>query len=199
MTLRNIGIAGYMGAGKSTCARFLADAGYPVFDGDREAKLVMACNQSIVEKIQDAFGDEIVASDGIDFRSLGNMVFNDGSELLRLNAIVHPVLKERLRDVIFNRTTSPVLVVDAALLPFWKIDDWFDLRIWVHAPDHVRLERLAVKKPDLEENTLVNRMKGQEILFSPPSRKEWNYIENSGDTSVLAASLKRLLALSGYR
>lgn len=176
-----VGIAGYMGSGKTTCCRLLANAGeFEIFDGDQEAKEIMNRNTVLKDKLVADFGADVVENNTISFKNLGAIVFRDIEKLHRLNAIVHPVLLERLHYTIFKKR-SRVIVIDAALLPLWNIDEWFDLRLWVDASFTTRLGRLLQKAPGLGEEEIRRRMRIQESLVAIPSVRSWKHVLNEAE------------------
>jgi dephospho-CoA kinase len=184
------GIAGYMGAGKSTAARFLAARLAPalIIDADREAKMLMNTDPSVMEQLAAAFGGSIIGAGGIDFSALGRIVFSSLEKLKRLNAIVHPPLEKRLLACIENSGGKNVLL-DAALLPHWGIESRFDACLWVQAPFETRLARLLQSRSDLDEASLRNRMRLQEESLAAPLRRPWQSLENRESIDALDQAL----------
>lgn len=184
------GIAGYMGAGKSTVARLLTirlpDA--LVIDADREAKKIMAADTTIMNRLAQTFGPMIVDHETINFSALGWIVFASSSKLLELNAIVHPPLVERLIGIL-RKAADQTVILDAALLPLWNMGERFDACLWIEAQPATRLARLIKTRGDLDENTLRGRMRLQEEVLRPPPCPPWRLIENNRDTGALEAAL----------
>ncbi|MBN1309396.1 MAG: dephospho-CoA kinase [Chitinispirillaceae bacterium] len=197
MALHCIGIAGYMGSGKTTCCRLLAGAGeFRIIDGDKKAKAIMNRTPALREKIAAAFGSGVVENNLISFSNLGEVVFSDSEKLRRLNTLVHPLLLERLHKTIFKKRAG-VVVIDAALLPLWNIDEWFDLRLWIDASFGVRFGRLVRKLPALSEEKIIRRMRVQEMLFGAPTSASWIHIVNEGDCDHLMAAVWACIHGSG--
>ncbi len=189
MALKSIGIAGYMGSGKTTCCQMLAGAGgYRIIDGDREAKNEMIQNAEVQRQLVAHFGQDVLENNVLSFKKLGIIVFSDIEKLRTLNTIVHPLLLDRLHKTIFQGGGT-VMVVDAALLPLWDIEEWFDLRLWIHASFSTRLERMLGKGLSLSEEEIRRRMGMQEILFKPPAVRSWSYIMNEGDSALLKTTV----------
>jgi len=185
-----IGIAGYMGSGKTTCSRALAaEPDVFVVDGDVEARGIMLWNASLQHRLTQSFGEGIVENGTIDFGKLGALVFSDLRELRKLNAIVHPLLLDRLRKTIFERENG-IIVVDAAVLPLWNIEDWLDLRIWIDASSETRFARLLHKNSALSAEDIRARMRQQEALFPPPDTENWIYVANERDAGTLCDAVR---------
>ena len=193
-----IGIAGYMGSGKTTLTRFLSEKrSYRIIHADEEAKQVMVQNHTLHKKLQDIFGFHIVKNGSLSFSILGSIVFNNVDKLRQLNTIVHPVLLAHLHKTIFKYRINGITILDGALLPFCNIDDWFAIRIWIDASFNTRLKRQLGKKLVLKEEEIKARMRMQEELFPKPSIDTWSSFSNEGDhlscfLSVLSSIEERM-------
>ena len=129
-----IGLTGGIGTGKSTVARILADLGAHVINADRVGHEVYQPHTAGWQQVVDAFGKEIVAADGtIDRRKLGQIVFADSTQLARLNAIVHPLIRDSVREAVAARRAAGHLqpiVLEAAILLEAKWNSIVDV-VWV--------------------------------------------------------------------
>lgn len=179
-----IALAGYMGSGKTTCARFFADAGAMLINADLEAKVLMESDPQILQKLKTEFGHHILENGKISYQRLGSIVFGSVELLLKLNSITHPPLLERLKKLLSNEDYR-IIVLDAALIPLWNIDSWFDFRIWVEASREIRIDRLLKKNPGFAKEQLLKRMDIQESTFSTPSPQRWYYIFNEDSIELL--------------
>lgn len=114
-----IGLTGPIGCGKSTVARMLGDRGAVVIDADEVARAVTAPAEPGHADVLAAFGDAIRDPDGaLDRAALARIVFADPAELRRLEAIVHPRVREVILDRIVGarRLGAPGVVVEAIKL-----------------------------------------------------------------------------------
>ncbi len=173
-----------MGSGKSTCAKFFADAGTMLINADLEAKVLMESDPQILQKLKTEFGHHILENGKISYQRLGSIVFGSVELLLKLNSITHPPLLERLKKLLSNEDYR-IIVLDAALIPLWNIDSWFDFRIWVEASREIRIDRLLKKNPGFAKEQLLKRMDIQESTFSTPSPQRWYYIFNEDSIELL--------------
>lgn len=185
-TVRRIGIAGYMGSGKSTCAGLMAGrkagAAMRVIDADHEAKLMMNGDDSIRERLETAFGGSVVDGNSVRFGQLGKAAFASVEAVRQLNSIVHPPLVKRLRNLVYARTAPCIL--DAALIPMWGIEAWFDRCLWVTASPECRMERTR-SRTGLSPEQIRLRMSVQEALFCAPTGPLWIIVENEGSLDEL--------------
>lgn len=173
-----IGVAGYMGSGKSTCAGFLSGRGGTVIDADSFAKNMMNSSAAIKKSLSENFGKEVVSGDRIEFSVLGEIVFRSLENLVRLNSIVHPPLLEQLHREI-TECDRKLCILDAALIPYWHIEEWFDRVYWIQASEDIRLKRL-IDKTSLSPEKLKKRLRLQKDLFNEPSGSMWITISNEG-------------------
>jgi len=186
-----IGLAGYMGAGKSTCARSFASEDALIIDADAEAKRLMAGSVAIHDALRAAFGEASVGADGrIHTDVLGRAAFESVDTLLTLNGITHLPLVERL-DAVVSGCQKPLCILDAALIPLLGIESWFDLCVWVRAPFETRLARLVAKRPEVGEAELVRRMRMQEAVMSAPKGGDWTAVGDGECREYIAAAIDR--------
>ncbi len=115
-----VGLTGGIGCGKSTVAAMLRELGFIVLDADRVARTLIEPGQPAYQPIVREFGDGILdAAGGIVRPRLGALVFANPALLARLNAIVHPLVRQALNDAIaaLQRPGGPpIAFIDAALL-----------------------------------------------------------------------------------
>ncbi len=185
-----VGISGYMGAGKTTCVKSFTNDQVCIIDADSEAKKVMRSDPRIAEDLCKAFGSSVVDSTGLRFEELAKIAFGSLEQLKILNSISHPPLLLKLKSMI-EVCRRPVCILDAALIPLWRIENWFDICIWVDAPFNVRLQRLRQKKKDVPDSELVLRMKMQEQLLGLPEGPHWVKVEDSVCREFLNEKLER--------
>jgi dephospho-CoA kinase len=181
-----IGVAGYMGAGKSSLAALLSEArGMRHIDADAEAKILMENDGRLRDDLALLFGHGVVIAGTVDFAALGKITFSSTEEMKKLNNLVHPPLVRRLRDLVFSQPGPCVL--DAALIPFWHIEDWFDRCVWVQAAQGRRLQRVLAAT-GLPEEAVRERMRIQETLMTEPSGPNWLFVNNEGTLADLTTA-----------
>lgn len=139
-----IGLTGGIGSGKSEVARRLAARGAVVIDADRIAREVVEPGTPGLARVVATFGDGVLRPDGsLDREKLGGIVFADPDKLASLNAIVHPLVGERVARAQREADSDAIVVYDVPLLAENKLAPMYDVVIVVDAPDEVRIARLA--------------------------------------------------------
>lgn len=141
-----VGLTGGIGSGKSAVATLLAAHGARIIDADKVAREVVSGGSAGLREIVDAFGAEVVGLDGeLDRARLAEIVFADPKARQRLNAIVHPLVAERIEELLAGDSTDGVVVYDVPLLVEESVQDRheFDLILVVEAAEEIRIQRLV--------------------------------------------------------
>lgn len=139
-----IGLTGGIGAGKSTVASALAEHGALVIDADRVAREVVEPGEPALRAIVEAFGESVLLPNGqLDRGALGSIVFNNDDARARLNAIVHPAVRERTLQHFAAAPKDSVVVYDVPLLIEAGTDYPYDLIVVAMASEQVRVKRLV--------------------------------------------------------
>ena len=153
-----VGLTGSIAVGKSFVLGVLAELGCHVLDADATAREVAAPGTPGMKAVVDAFGDDIVDSDGtLDRAKLGAIVFADETKRLQLNSILHPFIiraqDEQMRQW-ENEDPQGIAVVDAALMIESGGYRRFDKLVVVHCRPEVQLKRLmsrdSISREDAE-------------------------------------------------
>lgn len=194
--MKVIGITGGVGSGKSEVLSFLSDReGAVVCQADLVAKELQKKGTKCFDEIIEHFGTSILAEDGeLDRKALGEIVFHDEKELLALNAIVHPAVEERIRELICEEKEkgTKVFFLETAILIESKYNDMFCDEVWyIYASDDVRKKRLKFSRGYSEE-------KSESIFRSQMSKEEFmehcdRVIDNSRSFEETSVQLLHVL------
>lgn len=155
-----IGLTGNIATGKSVVRRMLEHLGAYTIDADALSHRAIAKGAPGYQPVIDRFGKWLVGRDGqIDRSRLGTLVFNDSEALIQLEEIIHPLVSQAT-DMLIQRATQPVIVVEAIKLLEGNLREVCD-GIWVtHAPEDVQVERL-VRKRGLAREKALERIRAQ--------------------------------------
>lgn len=190
-----IGLTGGIGVGKSTVSAALGRRGAEVIDVDGVGRAVLEPEGGAYRGVVDAFGQQVVSSDGtIDRAALAAVVFGPDNRLAELEAISHPAINERLaREV--DASTADVVVLDMAVLAESRLgwlgeDRLYQRVVVVEAPDAVRIPRLVER--GMTEADARARMAAQ---ASDTDRRRLAdvVVTNDGDLGQLDATVQRLM------
>ena len=193
-----VGLTGGIGAGKGEVARRLAAYGALVIDADQVAREVVAPGTPGLDEIVKAFGAGVLRPDGsLDRELLGEMVFSDAALRGQLNAIVHPRVGERMREIEETAAAADVVVHEIPLLAEGGLAGAFDVVVVVDAPPQVQAERLVSMRGMTRQHALA-RMSAQ------ASREErlavaTFVVDNSGSLEDLDGHVATLWAELSHR
>jgi len=148
LKLKLIGLTGGAGSGKSTVAGMFRVLGAAVVDADQATHAVYAPGTEGFDAVVGEFGGGFVRDGMIDRRQLGELVFRDADARRRLNAIVHP----RVRQWMADRTAeavedgAEVVIQDVPLLFENGLQGLFSGTVLVYAPPETQLRRLVEQR-----------------------------------------------------
>ncbi len=93
--MKLFGITGGVGMGKSTSGALLEKQGMAVADTDRIARQLVEPGQPALAEIAGVFGPSVISPNGaLDRKELARRVFADAAERAKLEAILHPKIRE---------------------------------------------------------------------------------------------------------
>lgn len=172
MTQKTVLITGGIGSGKTTIARYINEYyGIPVFYSDIEAKKLYEDPQILAE-ISKLLGENIVSSDGsLDKKALANIIFNDEEKKLKLEAYIHPKVRELFRDW-KSHQLAPIAIMESAVALKNGRDD-FDYVVMIDALRETCLAR-AMRRDDTPKEKILARMQAQSFNRSLVDHTVWN-------------------------
>lgn len=94
-----LGITGGLACGKSEVGRILEKLGFSVCDADQVAHDLMKKGTPVYRRLVDHFGVHVLLADGeISRQVLGEIIFKNPTEREALNELVHPAVREALKN-----------------------------------------------------------------------------------------------------
>lgn len=146
--ITTIGLAGAIGAGKTTVAKILSSLGCEISDSDADARAALD-RKDVRQQLVEWWGEDILDDKNkIDRRKVAEIVFEQPEQRKRLEGFIHPKLHdiraERRRDA--SRAAAPAFVIDAPLLFEAGVDEECDAVLFVDAPREVRLGRVKTDR-----------------------------------------------------
>jgi dephospho-CoA kinase len=181
-----IGVMGGIGSGKSTVTAMLAELGAPVIDADKVGHAIYAPDGPAYPDMIAAFGEGILADNRtIDRKKLGPIVFADPAALKRLNAIVHPKMFARMREMIEAMRAGgerKPIVIEAAILIEANWQPLFN-EIWLVVASRERVIERVERDRGLKPEQTEARIKAQ---LSDDERREHATLVINNDSSIEA-------------
>lgn len=141
-----VGLTGGIGSGKSTVAKLFAAHGVPVVDTDAIARRLTERGGEALDELRDAFGDAVFLPDGeLDRAALRRRVFADASARKRLEAILHPRIREAVVRALDGLVAPYAVVVIPLLVETGHYQDLLDRVLVVDCPETLQIERVMAR------------------------------------------------------
>lgn len=193
--VRTIGLTGGIGSGKSTVTALLRSRGVPVLDADEVVRDLERPGAEGLRRLVEAFGPGILQPSGeLDRGALGRLVFADREARRRVEAILHPLVRERMaaEQAEASARGARVVVHDIPLLFEARDPAGFDATVLVYAPPEVQRRRL-IEQRGMTPEDVEARMRAQ-LPMEEKRRLATYVIDNSGSLEDLEAEVDRVWA-----
>lgn len=149
-----VGLTGGVGSGKSSAVSHFQSLGVSVVDADLVARAVVASGGPALPEIVCEFGADAVNEQGELNRAwMREQVFSDATARERLEAITHPLIRQRLREEMEKLAETAYIIVDIPLLIEKGYQSDFDAIIVVDCDEAQQLNR--VKSRDGSDDSLI--------------------------------------------
>ncbi|MDB5867120.1 MAG: dephospho-CoA kinase [Betaproteobacteria bacterium] len=188
-----VGLTGGIGCGKSSATDMFAALGAAVVDTDVISRELTGPGGAAMDRIAREFGAEYVLPDGsLDRARMRALVFGDADAKRRLEAILHPLIRETSRSRIADARAAYVLLVVPLLL---ETDSYRDLlnRVLVIDCDEARQVERVMARSSLRDDEVRSIMKAQLPRAERLARAD-DVLRNDADINHLRAQVEQLHA-----
>ncbi len=192
--MKVLGLTGGIGMGKSTVVQLLRQRDVPVVDTDELAHELVQPGQPALAEIKAAFGQTIVGEDGqLRREALAEIVFADPEARVRLEAILHPRIRERWLDQVerWRQQGHALGVVVVPLLFETQAETQFEDVVCVACTAATQQRRLRARGWTEEQ---VRQRLGAQWPSERKMAAAKGVIWTEGGLDVLAAQLDRILS-----
>jgi dephospho-CoA kinase len=139
--MKKIGLTGGIGVGKTYVSKIFQQMGIPIFNADEQAKKCMVEDANLKAAVQLAFGENMYLEGVLQKEELAQIVFNNTKNLAKLNALVHPIVKQKFEDWCTLQSASMV-IKEAAILFESDAHLGLDAVVCVSAAEKLRIARV---------------------------------------------------------
>lgn len=187
-------LTGSIATGKSTVSSYLKNINYPVVDTDIISRQVVEPGQKCLEEIKEAFGEEVLNSDGsLNRPALSDLIFNNEKARIKLNQIMHPRILEETESQVekLQKRGHEIIFVDIPL--YYETNFPLDCdAVWVVYTDpQTQLIRL-MKRNNYSEEEALARINSQ-ISIDEKKRLADEVIDNQRDIEKTYRQVDALL------
>lgn len=189
-----IGLTGGIGSGKTTVANMFGELGVPLVDTDLIAHALTGPDGAAMPRIREAFGAEVVAADGrLDRAAMRALAFTDPGSRKRLEAILHPMIRDETSRQISAAALHPyAIVVVPLLVEGGKAAQRFDRIVVVDCPVEVQIDRV-MKRSGLPREQ-VEAIIAVQVERSARLAAADDVVDNGGDPADLPERVRALHA-----
>jgi dephospho-CoA kinase len=194
LKMLHLGLTGSIGSGKSTVATLLRQRSIPVLDADQTAKAVSS-QKDVLFEVATTFGQEYVLDGSLNRPKLAELVFAQPEARAKLNAIVHPKVRQAMAAQVAALQAAgetEVVVQDIPLLFENGLEHLFDAVLLVDASLDLRMARVMARDGSSREQFLARD--SAQMPASEKRRRTPYVLENDGDVGALEQQLERVLA-----
>lgn len=189
-----VGLTGGIASGKSLVSARMAEAGMKVMDADEISRDLTSEGGAAVPAIGNTF-QGMVQNGILDRQKLANMVFSDPERLGELNAIIHPMVRDRMAEMFREYVSADpraIVVEDSPLLIETGRAYVPQFLIVITSPDNLRIERLVRDRGMTEQHAqarINTQLEDEERLPFADA-----VIENTGTVDELEAQVDKIIA-----
>ena len=186
-----VGLTGGVAAGKSAVERRFTALGIGVHDADRAARAVVEPGTDGLAEIASAFGADVLDSSGaLDRAAMRRRIFDDPSARKRLEAIVHPRVRQWTTNQVRADTGPYCIVAVPLLVENLQHYAWLDRILVVDASVDTQLARLTLR--DGIDDTLARRMVAHQSTREERLSIATDVIHNDGPEDALDDAVANL-------
>jgi dephospho-CoA kinase len=142
-----VGLTGGIGSGKSTVADLFVQRGVALVDTDAIAHALTGPQGAAITAIEATFGNRVVRGDGaLDRDSMRRLIFSDHAAKLKLEAILHPLIRQHSEAQCAAAANVPyVLLVVPLLVESGGYRELADRVVVVDCDETVQLSRVMAR------------------------------------------------------
>jgi dephospho-CoA kinase len=187
-----VGLTGGIGSGKTTVANQFGALGVPLIDADEIAHQLTGPHGAAMRAIRQAFGDAVLAADGsLDRAAMRKLAFDDPQARKRLEAILHPMIREETERQIAAAAAAPyAIVVIPLLVEGGNARERFNRILVIDCPVEVQIERV-IQRSKLGRDQVLAIIAAQATREQRLAQAD-DVLDNGGDPALLPAQVERL-------
>ncbi|MCE4966004.1 dephospho-CoA kinase [Staphylococcus chromogenes] len=193
-----IGLTGGIATGKSTVAELLKAHGFKIVDADIASRKAVEKDSEGLKKVVAEFGEEALTEEGeMNREYIGQQIFYDDLKREKLNAIIHPIVREIMENEKKQYLAQGHdVVMDIPLLFENGLEKTVD-EVWlVYTSPSIQIDRL-MERNQLSIEDAKARIYSQ-ISIDKKSRMADVVIDNFGTKLELKQNLEQALTEKGY-
>ena len=185
-----IGLTGGIATGESTVSNYFQKLGITIVDADAIAKQVVAPDSSSLKKIKAYFGSQIVLDNGeLNRAELRKIIFSNESEMLWLNNLLHPLIRESMLTQLKQATSKYVILV-APLLFENGLEKYCNHTLLIDVPVDVQITRTTAR--DNVSVELAKQIIASQMSRADKQQKAGDILDNNRPLEEVKTDVQKL-------
>ncbi len=195
-----VGLTGGIGSGKTTAANLFAAHGAAIIDTDVIAHQLTAPDGKAIAAIRDTFGNDFIAANGAMNRvKMREHVFSDHSAKLRLEAILHPLIRSETALAAEQAVGAYLILVVPLLVESGNWQQRASRILVVDCDETTQIQRVLHRDTQKDAHSTLNEAQVRAIMATQASRQQRlaiadDVITNNVDTASLEQQVTQLHA-----
>lgn len=187
-----IGITGGIGCGKSIVSRLLGLLDIPTYISDNESKRLVATDPEIRTQLTRLVGKDICPDGVLDRQLLASYLFASDEHTRRVNAIVHPRVRDDFRHwTALQSVRHSIVAIESAILIEAGFASEVDKIVMVYAPLETRIAR-AARRDSASRQQIEARIHQQ--ADDEAKRQQADFVLLNDDSTPLIPQVLHMLA-----
>jgi dephospho-CoA kinase len=188
-----VGLTGGIGSGKSVASAMFAEAGAGVVDTDEISRALTAPGGAAIDPIRQRFGPPFVAGDGgLDRPRMRALVFDDMQAKHRLEAILHPLIRERSRAAVGAARQPYVILVVPLLFETGAYSDLVQRVAVVDCDESMQVSRASARSRLSQDE--VRAIIAAQLPRAERLKRADDVLDNNGSEQALRRQVEALHA-----
>ncbi len=187
-----IGLTGGIATGKSNASNILKEHGFYIVDADIASRKAVEKNSTGLKQVQEVFGDQAIIDGEMNRQYVGSVVFKDEAMRLKLNNIIHPIVRDIMdAEKKFGLEKGKNVIMDIPLLFENKLQDTVDETWLVYTTEETQISRLK-QRNQLSDDEATSRIQSQMPIEEKKQLAD-EIIDNNGTLEELAQNIETLI------
>lgn len=186
-----VGLTGGIGSGKSAAAQVFGELGATVIDTDAIAHALTGPGGAAIEPIRAAFGADYITAEGaLDRARMRELVFADAAKKRLLEAILHPLIRERSDELVRAAGSPYVILMVPLLIESRNYRERCQRILVIDCPEELQIERVTARSKIAAAQ--VRAIMASQVARAARVAAADDVIDNSRDLAHLRGEVEAL-------
>lgn len=183
-----LGIAGFIGSGKTTAGSFFQQKGAFFIEADKVVNDLYLPGHDGYLKVIHYFGKDFLNKKGmLDRKKLAKFVFSDIHKLKILNFLLHPLVTNEVQKIL-DQVKNHFIVLEATYFEKKHLGRLINELLWIECPLQI-LQKYGLQKEGMTYEKFDQIFKTQ----SRPAHVDYTVV-NNGSKKIFRQQIERLFA-----